>query len=116
MMRDSRNCVEIVLRHAAVCDVALLIHRVVVEPHDLAFELLFDRQRIDQTEPFVMRDIDALQPHLALLADRNGVDLRADGRMVAGLGSAFFERDGPRRALAAAACPSPTSRQPCPAP
>src|SRR5688572_15979343 len=91
--------VEIVLDDAAVLDVALLIHRVVVEPGDLTFELFLHGERIDQTEPFLVRDIDALDTHLALLAERNGVDHRADRRMSAALRTALFERDRARGAL-----------------
>src|SRR5258708_17953513 len=38
---DARQheCVKVVLRNASLRDVALLIHRVVVEPHDLTFDL-----------------------------------------------------------------------------
>src|SRR5260370_19480588 len=38
-----RECVKVVLRNAAFRDVALLMHRVVVEPGDLAFELFPNR-------------------------------------------------------------------------
>ena len=41
VLLDARQqeCVKVVLRNAAVFDVALLMHRVVPEPGDLAFDL-----------------------------------------------------------------------------
>src|SRR5262245_56831877 len=94
-----RESVEVVLRNAAVYDVALLMHRVVVEPGDLAFDLFPDRERIDEAESFLMRNIDAKEAHVALLADRDSLDLRADGGVAATLGPALLERDRSRRAL-----------------
>src|SRR3954468_24486718 len=38
-----QECVKVVLRNAALCDVALLMHGVVVEPGNLAFDLFPDR-------------------------------------------------------------------------
>src|SRR5262245_56915843 len=42
-----------------------------------------------------MRDIDALDTDLALLADRDSMDHGAEGRMMTRLRAAFFERDRP---------------------
>src|SRR5262245_50334295 len=42
-----REAVEVVLRNAAFGNIACLKHRVVVEPGNLALDLLPDRQRID---------------------------------------------------------------------
>src|SRR6185503_19955471 len=56
-----RELVEVVLGDRAVLDVAGLVHRVVVEPRDLAFDLLLDRQRVHQAEARLVRDVDALE-------------------------------------------------------
>src|SRR5437867_5713973 len=94
-----RESVEVVLRDAAVYDVALLVHRIIVEPGDLAFDLLPHRKRIDKAEPFFMRNVDADETHVALLADRDGMDLGADGGMAMTFSPTLLERDGARRAL-----------------
>src|ERR1700694_1330907 len=65
-----RERVEIVLDDAPVRDRARLVHGVVVEPGDLAFDLLLHRKRVDQAKAGVVRDVDALQPGLAFAADR----------------------------------------------
>src|SRR5213083_442908 len=44
-----RELVEVVLDDVSVGDRGRLVHGVVVEPDDLPFDLLFHRQRVDQT-------------------------------------------------------------------
>src|SRR6266446_40129 len=46
-----------------------------------------------------MRNVDALQTHFALLADRDGMDLGTNGGVAASLSPALLEGDGPRHAL-----------------
>src|SRR5258705_293746 len=46
-----------------------------------------------------MRNVDALQTHFALLADRDGMDLGTNGGVAARLSPALLEGDGPRHAF-----------------
>ena len=62
--------IEIVFDDAALANVTFLIHHVVVEPRNLAFDLFSHAERVDQTEAFVMRDIDANKAYFALATER----------------------------------------------
>src|SRR5207244_12562798 len=57
-----------------------LIHRVVVAPRHLTFDLLADRQRVHEREPLLERDVHAVEPKLAAFCDFDRVHLRADRR------------------------------------
>src|SRR5215475_12631675 len=46
-----------------------------------------------------MRNVDADETHVALLADRDSMDLGADSGMAATFGTTLLERDGARGAL-----------------
>src|SRR2546426_2907124 len=52
-----RELVEVVLDDVSVGDCGRLVHGVVVEPDDLPFDLLLHRQRVDQTEAGIVRDV-----------------------------------------------------------
>ena len=91
--------IEIVFDDSTLANVTLLIQHVIVEKWDLAFDLFSHGERVDQTEAFVMRNIDAKEAYFAFSAERDGMDLGAERRMFAGLGSAFFEGNGTRRAF-----------------
>ena len=61
ILRDARQMepIEIVLDNASILDIAGLVHGIVVEPRDLALDLLLDGQRVDETEPRLVRNVDA---------------------------------------------------------
>src|SRR5579883_348242 len=78
-VRDAER-IEIILDDMSVFDRVGLVHRIVVEPVDLALQLLLHRQRIDEAEPGLMCDIHAIEVNLAFAADRNRMHHRADRR------------------------------------
>src|SRR5215469_4870710 len=94
-LADSRKdeLVEIMLHNAAFLDRTFLVHRVIEEPHDLALDLLSHRQRIDQAESLLMRDVDAFDTDFSILADGNRVHHGADRRHAVTLGAMFFQRN-----------------------
>ena len=97
-MRDSGNVWKLFSTMCPSAIVRRLVHGVVVEPGDLAFDLLLHRQRVDQAEAGVVRDVDALQPDLAVAAHRDGMHHRADRRHAVAFRAAFLEADGARLA------------------
>ena len=90
-MRDSGNVLKLFSTTWPSAIVRRLVHGVVVEPGDLAFDLLLHRQRVDQTEAGIVRDVHALEPDLAFAADRDGMHHGADRRHAVAFRASLLE-------------------------